>query len=182
VTAARTPASTRTLGERNGPFTIIAGEDAVIASGWTADVVELVPLIHRSLRPADAKALAAGDLASDASRATLADAVAAAEAFYAGDVTAPDAVAVRQRSGEFLEATWRAMRGIRPGAPVTYAELAALAGRPAAARPAASACAMNAAALFVPCHRVLRTGGGLGGFRYGLTIKQSLLDREARPA
>lgn len=182
MTAARTPASTRTIDTADGPFTIIAGEDAVIASGWTADVVDLVPLIHRSLRPADAKALAAGDLASDASRATLDDAVAAAEAFYVGDVTAPDAVAVRQRSGEFLEATWRAMRGIRPGAPVTYAELAALAGRPAAARPAASACAMNAAALFVPCHRVLRTGGGLGGFRYGLTIKQSLLDREARPA
>ena len=182
MTAARTPASTCTIDTADGPFTIIAGEDAVIASGWTADVVELVPLIHRSLRPADAKALAAGDLASDASRATLDAAVAAAEAFYAGDVTAPDAVAVRQRSGEFLEATWRAMRGIRPGAPVTYAELAALAGRPAAARPAASACAMNAAALFVPCHRVLRTGGGLGGFRYGLAIKQSLLDREARPA
>ena len=47
-----------------------------------------------------------------------------------------------------------------------------------AVRVAASACAMNAAALFVPCHRVLRTDGSLGGFRYGLDLKQSLLARE----
>lgn len=165
-------AAARTIATSDGPFTVIANEDAVIASGWTADVTELVPLVHRSLRPQ------ADDLPE--SSPALEAAVAAVEAFYGGDVTAPDAVPVRQRSGEFLEATWRAMRGIRPGAPITYAELAALAGRPAAARPAASACAMNAAALFVPCHRVLRTGGGLGGFRYGLDIKQSLLDREAR--
>lgn len=165
-------AATRTIATPDGPFTIIADEDAVLASGWTADVAELVPLVHRSLRPR------VDDLA--ASSPALEAAVQAVEAFYGGDVTAPDAVPVRQRSGEFLEATWRAMRAIRPGAPVTYAELAALAGRPAAARPAASACAMNAAALFVPCHRVLRTGGGLGGFRYGLDIKQRLLEREAR--
>ena len=46
-------------------------------------------------------------------------------------------------------------------------------------RAAASSCARNAAALFVPCHRVLRSDGTLGGFRYGLEIKQSLLNREA---
>jgi methylated-DNA-[protein]-cysteine S-methyltransferase len=166
--------ATRTVATPDGPFTVIADEDAVLASGWTADFAELIPLIHRSMRPRR-------DGLIDSSPA-LEAAIAAVEAFYAGDSTAPDAVPVRQRSGEFLEATWRVMRGIRPGKPVTYAELAALAGRPAAARPAAAACAMNAAALFVPCHRVLRTGGGLGGFRYGLEIKQRLLDREAQTA
>jgi methylated-DNA-[protein]-cysteine S-methyltransferase len=46
-------------------------------------------------------------------------------------------------------------------------------------RAAASICARNAPALFVPCHRVLRTGGALGGFAWGLDVKQRLLDREA---
>ena len=50
---------------------------------------------------------------------------------------------------------------------------------PSAVRAAASICARNAAALFVPCHRVLRTGGALGGFAWGLPVKQALLDREA---
>ena len=51
------------------------------------------------------------------------------------------------------------LRDVKPGEPVTYTEFAALAGRPAAVRAAAQACARNAAALFVPCHRVLRTDG-----------------------
>ena len=49
-------------------------------------------------------------------------------------------------------------------------------------RAAARDCARKAAALFVPCHRVIRTGGGLGGFRYGLEVKRWLLDHEAAGA
>jgi len=71
------------------------------------------------------------------------------------------------------------LRSVAPGEPVTYTELAAMAGRPDAARAAASACARNACGLFVPCHRVVRTGGGLGGYRYGLGVKQWLLDHES---
>ncbi|MFT4210561.1 MAG: MGMT family protein, partial [Microbacterium sp.] len=52
-------------------------------------------------------------------------------------------------------------------------------GNPRAVRAAAAVCARNAPALFVPCHRVLRTGGALGGFAWGLPVKQSLLEREA---
>ena len=52
------------------------------------------------------------------------------------------------------------------------------ADNPAAVRAAAAACAYNAAALFVPCHRILRTDGTLGGFRWGLPVKQWLLDHE----
>jgi methylated-DNA-[protein]-cysteine S-methyltransferase len=62
---------------------------------------------------------------------------------------------------------------------VSYTELAAKAGRPEAVRAAASACARNAAALFVPCHRVLRSDGSLGGFRWGTTVKRWLLEHEA---
>jgi O-6-methylguanine DNA methyltransferase len=56
------------------------------------------------------------------------------------------------------------------------------AGQPAAVRAAASICARNAPALFVPCHRVLRSDGSLGGFAWGLDVKRSLLAREAAAA
>ena len=80
---------------------------------------------------------------------------------------------VRQRGGgAFLTHAWDVLRTVPAGAPVTYREFAALAGRPPAIRAAAQACARNAAALFVPCHRVLRTDGTLGGFRWGLPVKR----------
>ena len=86
---------------------------------------------------------------------------------------------VRQRSGAFLEHAWDVLRAVPAGAPVTYTEYAAKSGNPTAVRAAASACARNAAALFVPCHRVLRTDGTLGGFRWGLPVKRALLDHES---
>ena len=96
-----------------------------------------------------------------------------------GDLSAIDDVPVRQRSGAFLEYAWDVLRTVPAGAPVTYTEYAAKSGRPAAVRAAAAACARNAAALFVPCHRVLRTDGTLGGFRWGLPVKRALLEHES---
>ncbi len=100
-------------------------------------------------------------------------------AYHAGDLHAIDEIEVRQRSGEFREHAWRVLRTVSPGKPISYTDYAALAGRPAAIRAAAAACAYNAAALFVPCHRVLRTDGTLGGFRWGLPVKRWLLDHES---
>ncbi|WP_333926853.1 methylated-DNA--[protein]-cysteine S-methyltransferase [Sphingomonas sp. LR61] len=62
---------------------------------------------------------------------------------------------------------------------MTYTEFAGAMGRPDAVRAAASVCARNAPALFVPCHRVLRSDGTLGGFAWGLDVKRSLLERES---
>ena len=73
---------------------------------------------------------------------------------------------------------WEVLRKVPAGEPVTYTEFAGLSGRPAATRAAANACARNSAALFVPCHRVLRIGGALGGFRWGLEAKAWLLAHE----
>lgn len=157
----------QTLDTADGPFTIVASDGDVLASGWTAALDDLVPLVHSSIRPSTVEPGSVGPAAE------------AVAAYYGGELGAVDAVPVRQRSGEFLEHAWDVLRGVPAGGPVTYTEYAAKAGRPAAVRAAASACARNAAALFVPCHRVLRTDGSLGGFRWGLEIKRSLLARES---
>ena len=63
---------------------------------------------------------------------------------------------------------------------MTYSDLAELAERPLAVRAAASACAQNAVALFVPCHRIRPKSGGAGNFYYDIAIKENLLRREAQ--
>ncbi|MBD0322867.1 MAG: methylated-DNA--[protein]-cysteine S-methyltransferase [Aldersonia sp.] len=157
-----------TVATPRGPFTVLADPDgAVLASGWTADVDALRVLVHPSLRPTDS-----------AERTELGAITRALTAYLDGDVTAVDAVEVTQRSGAFLEHAWKVLRTVPAGNPVTYREFAELAGSPAAIRAAANACARNAAALFVPCHRVVRTDGGMGGFRWGTEVKRWLLDHE----
>ncbi len=160
----------------DGAFTVLLDDGDVLASGWTEDVGSLVALVHPALRPAPGEVTWSGPAPrGDAARAALG----AVAAFYDGDLEAPATIAVRQRSGEFRMRAWDVLRQVAPGERVTYSAYAARAGHPSAVRAAAAACAMNAAALFVPCHRVLRSDGGLGGFRYGLAVKQRLLDREA---
>ena len=86
------------------------------------------------------------------------------------------------RGTAFQEAVWQALRDIPAGETRTYAELAALAGRPAAVRAAGSACGANPLVVLVPCHRAQRTDGSLGGFAYGLDRKRALLARESDAA
>jgi methylated-DNA-[protein]-cysteine S-methyltransferase len=151
-----------------GPFTIVARDSAVLAAGFTADDGALLPLVHPMLRtPGDADL----DLITKA-----------VDAYFDGDPTALDAVPVEQRGGAFLADGWAALRTVPAGRPVSYAELAARAGRPTAVRAAAQACARNAAALFVPCHRVVRSDGTLGGYRWGIDIKRFLLAHERQMA
>jgi methylated-DNA-[protein]-cysteine S-methyltransferase len=175
MTASPAPARYATVATPPGPFTVVVtadadGRDVVLASGWTADLDELLPVIHQSLRPAATERV--DDL-------PVLDVVGK---FFAGDVTAIDDVVVRQRSGPFLTEAWEVLRTVPAGHPDTYAAFAARCGRPAAVRAAANACARNAAALFVPCHRVLGSGGGMGGFRWGTPVKRWLLDHEAAHA
>ncbi|WP_051476586.1 methylated-DNA--[protein]-cysteine S-methyltransferase [Arthrobacter sp. Br18] len=163
-----TPASAATIATPDGPFTIIEADGAVLSSGWTASIDELTGQIHPSLRHViDGQESPGLTLMSNA-----------VSAYYDGDLSAIDDVIVHQISGPFRSHAWDVLRKVRPGSPVTYAQYAELAGSAGAVRAAAGACARNAAALFVPCHRVVRTDGSLGGFRWGLEIKQRLLDRE----
>lgn len=152
-----------------GPFTALVDEDgAVLASGFTDAVADLLALVAPALRPEAVTA-----------RADLGDVTAAVVAFHEGDPAPAAAVAVRQAGGATLSAIWARMREVPAGEPTTYGDLAAAAGHPRGHRLAAAACVRNAATLFVPCHRVLRRGGGLGGYRWGLEVKQQLLDLEA---
>ncbi|MHC5114175.1 MAG: bifunctional transcriptional activator/DNA repair enzyme AdaA [Planctomycetota bacterium] len=88
-------------------------------------------------------------------------------------------LAIELAGTPFQCAVWEALRAIPPGESRTYSEVAASIGRPDAARAVAAACARNRIAVAIPCHRVLRADGGLGGFRWGEERKRSLLDRES---
>jgi AraC family transcriptional regulator of adaptative response/methylated-DNA-[protein]-cysteine methyltransferase len=80
----------------------------------------------------------------------------------------------------FQKRVWEFLRTIPRGAVVSYAEVAQGIGSPAAVRAAASACANNRIAIFVPCHRVIRSTGEMGGYRWGLARKRALIDLERK--
>jgi AraC family transcriptional regulator of adaptative response/methylated-DNA-[protein]-cysteine methyltransferase len=82
------------------------------------------------------------------------------------------------RGTVFQRRVWQALREIPPGGTASYADIAAKIGQPAAVRAVAGACAANALAVAIPCHRVLRLDGALSGYRWGVERKRSLLDRE----
>lgn len=84
------------------------------------------------------------------------------------------------RGTAFQQRVWRELTRIPRGETITYAELAKRVGSPGAVRAVGSACGANPAALIVPCHRVLRSDGALGGYRWGLERKARLLERERR--
>lgn len=116
-----------------------------------------------------------------------ADFVADAEGLAGLLAGAVDAVARPERAHDlpvdirgtaFQEAVWRELQRIPPGETLSYAELAARAGKPGAARAAGSACGANQVAILIPCHRARRGDGTLGGFAYGLERKEELLRRE----
>jgi len=98
--------------------------------------------------------------------------------YFDGDISAINAIQVRQPGAHFSQAAWKAMKKIRPGSVISYGELAERAGSPAAVRAAGSACAKNAIVLVVPCHRIVKTGGSLGNYAYGLNKKEWLLRHE----
>jgi len=90
----------------------------------------------------------------------------------------PNAVPLDVRGTAFQEAVWAELRKIPPGETRSYAEIAAAAGKPSAVRAAGSANGANNVAVLIPCHRVIRSDGSLGGYAYGLEIKRKLLERE----
>lgn len=85
---------------------------------------------------------------------------------------------VDARATAFQWRVWEELRAIPYGETKSYEEVARLVGRPRAARAVGRACATNPVAIVIPCHRVVRTDGSLGGYAWGLGVKRALLDRE----
>jgi methylated-DNA-[protein]-cysteine S-methyltransferase len=161
------PLDTSEIATATGRLAVVADDGVVVAAGF-APVEELVARL-------EAAQVARGVRA----RRDLGPVTRAVRDYLAGDVHALDDVPVRQPGGAFTQEAWRLMREIPAGQTWTYGELATKAGAPSAVRAAGNACARNLVAPFVPCHRVVRAGGALGGYYYGLDVKRWLLAHEA---
>ena len=83
------------------------------------------------------------------------------------------------RGTAFQQRVWQALRDIPPGSTASYTQIAGRIGAPRSVRAVAQACAANPLAVAIPCHRVVRTDGGLAGYRWGVERKLALLRREA---
>ena len=83
------------------------------------------------------------------------------------------------RGTAFQQRVWQALRDIPFGTTASYSDIAKRIGAPKAVRAVAQACAANPLAVAIPCHRVVRSDGGLSGYRWGVERKRALLDREA---
>lgn len=111
----------------------------------------------------------------DAERDELADRVVAFVESPTRDMDVP----LDLRGTTFQRIVWQALRGIPPGSTTTYTEVANRIGMPKSARAVAQACAANALAVIIPCHRVVRSDGTLSGYRWGIQRKRILLEKEA---
>ena len=87
--------------------------------------------------------------------------------------------AVDMRGTPFQCRVWQELRAIPVGVTISYSELARRIGEPRSVRAVATACASNAIALAIPCHRIVRNDGGLAGYRWGIERKRALLSKEA---
>ena len=147
------------------PLSVIADDDIIVAAGFADPLVLAGRLIddNRRVEPVD-------DLGA-ISQSVM--------AYLDGDLDALDGAALDQPGQVFHQQVWEVMRQIPAGQTWTYTELATKAGRPAAVRSAASACARNLIAPFVPCHRVVRSDGTMGGYYYGTDVKRWLLMHES---
>lgn len=149
-----------------GTLNLISNDQILIASGFT-DFSSLHGLLDEDEREMDfkkaTKVPAITDLIND---------------YFDGDLKALDGITVRQPGESFSQSAWKAMRKVTPGKTISYADLAKKAGSADAVRAAGSACARNLIAVVVPCHRIVRTGGALGNYAYGLRAKEWLLRHE----
>jgi methylated-DNA-[protein]-cysteine S-methyltransferase len=158
-----------------GPLSLLARGGDLVAAGFTADPTAMYARLAPALR--------SEPLSADGS-AALSAASAALTAYFGGDLDALDGLPVHQPGTPRKERLWAALRTVPAGTTVTYAELAVKAGMPrTAARVAGGACASNLIAPVIPCHRVVSTGGGFGGYYYGIDRKEWLLRHESgRPS
>ncbi|MEV0617160.1 methylated-DNA--[protein]-cysteine S-methyltransferase [Nonomuraea sp. NPDC050404] len=150
------------------PLALLTREGVLVAAGFTAEPKEMFVRLTPALQAEGLEIVEDLGIAAEATRA-----------YFAGDLDALDAVPVSQPGTPTRKRLHEVLREVKAGTTVSYAELASRAGMPrTAARAAGSACAQNLIAPFVPCHRVLPSGGGYGGYYYGVPVKEWLLAHE----
>ena len=110
--------------------------------------------------------------------AKLAGVTSVVKSWVDGDLDAFKSLKVRQPGGEFTQDVWKALRKVKAGSVITYSDLAGKAGRPLAVRAAGTAMETNLIAPIVPCHRVVKTGGAIGNYGFGIELKEKLLAHE----
>lgn len=100
------------------------------------------------------------------------------EAWYHGDTT--PALPLAPAGSPFQRDVWEALQRVPRGSTISYRDLALEAGHPKAIRAVANACGANPIIILIPCHRVVRSDGSIGGFSAGVTYKERFLAREGR--
>jgi methylated-DNA-[protein]-cysteine S-methyltransferase len=169
-----TTLTTTTLPTPAGPFTLLVDDGGVCAAGFTSRAETLQRRLDPRRRAARTRP--ASDPDGVSSRVL---------AYLGGEFAALDEIAVDQPGDPSRQAAWQALRSVPAGRTISYRQLGDLAdlGDPATdplgAQAAGAACAGNHVALVVPCHRVLRADGRLGGYLWGLARKSWLLEHES---
>ncbi len=152
-----------------GGILVAATEKGICAIELGSDPQALVEELQRRFRNAK---LVGGDAGFEE--------IVAAAVGLAEDPARGLGLPLHVRGTAFQLKVWEALRGIRPGQTATYKEIAAKAGVPGAVRAVGRAIGANKIAVAIPCHRVIRTGGALSGYRWGVERKAALLARERK--
>ena len=149
-----------------GPLNVIADQQILLAAGFNG-FEDLIP----RLSPEDSineiklvtKIPVISELISD---------------YFNGETSALNSIKVSQPGAPFYQSVWKEMRKVPVGKTWSYSDLAKRAGSASAVRAVGSACATNLIAAIVPCHRIVKSGGSLGNYAYGVDVKEWLLKHE----
>lgn len=146
-----------------GPLAIVTNDDGSVAAAGFCEISDLESRLHETTVPHRELGAVSRIVSS----------------YLAGDLAAIGDLVCVQKGTAHQQRVWAALRDIPAGTTVSYGQLTQSLGMPVgASRAVGSACGANLIAPFVPCHRVIRAGGGLGGYYYGLTVKEWLLAHE----
>lgn len=156
----------QTLKTPFGPLTIVVNQDkpaTVVGAGFGPgdDLMNRIQVTRPSLE------VCTGKLTQEISQAVT--------SWLDGNHRAFAKLKFDQIGTDFRQECWAAMQKIKPGQTISYAQLAQQTSSPSAVRAAATACAQNLIAPLIPCHRIIKTGGSLGRYGYGESLKRKLL-------
>jgi methylated-DNA-[protein]-cysteine S-methyltransferase len=158
---------TSTIPTPVGPLTLVASDGVLRAASFTDQPGQ----VHARLDATER----AQDLRRTDDLGPITDAL---RAYFDGELHAIDSLPVQQAGNTWFQSAWKVMREVPAGSTITYRDLATRVSDPSNARVAGFACARNQIVLVVPCHRIVRTGGSLGDYYYGLDVKRWLLRHE----